>query len=105
MSEPTHGTRRCYQRGCRDARCTDANTRYMASYRAAYRRGRPPLGIHVAGAEAARILQALREEGFLRAEIATWLGYRWPTTPLPQPAGVTLRTVLRLRVIQRRLCE
>lgn len=102
----THGTRVCYQRlRCRCEPCTDANTAYMARYRDAQRHGRPVLGTHVPAAEASTLLRALLEEGFLKAEIARHLGHRWPVLHWHQPAGVTLRTTLRLRVISRRLCS
>ena len=29
----THGTRACYQRGCRQAECVEANKRYLRDYR------------------------------------------------------------------------
>lgn len=61
------------------------------------------LGAHVAGTEAARIVAALLEEGYLKRQIAIWLGHRWPVLH-PRP-GVSLRTTLRLRVIQRRVCQ
>lgn len=61
------------------------------------------LGAHVAGTEAARIVAALLEEGYLKRQIAIWLGHRWPVLHL-RP-GVSVRTTLRLRVIQRRVCQ
>lgn len=77
----------------------------MASYRQARKQGRPVLGTHLPGAEATRVLNALLEEGYLKAEIAAWLGHRHPWLHWHDPAGVTLRTVLRLRVIQRQRCS
>ena len=62
------------------------------------------LGAHVAGTEAARVIAALLEEGYLKREIATWLGHRWPVLQFHTGAGVTVRTVLRLRAIRRRVC-
>ena len=105
MPDP-HGARRFYQAGCRCPACTAANARYMTTYRAAQHAGRPVLGAHVAGTEAARVIAALVEEGFLKAQIATWLGHRWPLLHAVDRRGgaVTLRTVLRLRAIQRRVC-
>jgi hypothetical protein len=102
-----HGVRRTYQQGCRCAPCTTANQAYSASYRSARRAGRPPLGAHVAGTEAARVIASLLEDGYLKRDIATWLGHRRPVLHWRRvngrPAGVTLRTTLRLRVIQRRV--
>lgn len=105
MHEPPHGTRRRYQiAGCRCPLCTTANTRYSADWNTARRTGRPVLGAHVAGREAARIVAALVAEGYPKQQIATWLGYRWPRLPRSyRDAGVTVRTVLRLRALQRRL--
>jgi hypothetical protein len=103
-----HAVRRTYQHGCRCARCTDANTQYSARYREARKVGRPLLGAHVAGTEAARLIAALVEEGYLKREIATWLGHQWPVLHwggVPgKAAGVTVRTTLRLRAISRRVC-
>lgn len=105
-----HGGRRTYQRGCRCPACTDANRQYSARYRAARRAGRPLLGAHVAGTEAARVVAALVEEGFRKMQIGTWLGHRWPrlyfrVVRRGRVAGVTVRTVLRLRAMQRRVCK
>jgi hypothetical protein len=103
-----HGVRRTYQRGCHCPGCTDANRQYSARYRQARRVGRPLLGAHVAGAEAARLIAALVQEGFLKREIATWLGHQWPVLHWGgvhgKAAGVTVRTTLRLRAISRRVC-
>lgn len=99
--------RRRYQLGCRCPACTDANRQYSARYRAARRAGRPPLGAHVSGREAARVIAALVAEGYLKAEIAIMVGHRWPVlhwrTRWRPGTRVTLRTVLLLRRIQRRL--
>lgn len=100
-----HGLRRTYQLGCRCAPCAAVNAQYSASYRAATRAARPPLGAHVAGREAARVVAALVDEGYTKAMIASWLGHRWRVLHWRRGAGVTLRTVLRLRLIQRRVCE
>lgn len=102
MREHAHGTRRRYQTGCRCASCSAANTAYSTAYRARRRAGRPVLGAHVAGTEAARVVAALLEEGYLKRQIACWLGHRWPVLQLR--GRVTVRTVLRLRRIQRRVC-
>jgi len=106
---PNHGVRRTYQRGCRCAACTTVNTAYSAQYRQAARAGRPPLGAHVAGTEAARVIAALVAEGYRKGQIAAWLGHRrlvlhWRVVN-GKAAGVTVRTVLRLRAIQRRIWE
>lgn len=95
-------SRRCYQRGCRGPACTDANTQYLRRYRSAIKAGRPVLGAHVANTEAARVIAALLAEGFRKAQIAAWLGY--VKRELRLRARVTVRTTLRLRVIQRRIC-
>jgi hypothetical protein len=106
VTERRHGTRRCYQaERCRCQTCTHANTGYMARYRHAQRHGRPVLGTHVPGTEARQLLAELIEEGFLKAEIARWIGHKWPWLHWHQPEGVQPRTVLRLRVIQRRVCS
>jgi hypothetical protein len=104
VHEHPHGTRRRYQTGCRCPACTTANTAYSAQYKQAARAGRPLLGAHVAGTEAARVIAALVDEGYPKSQIATWLGHRWPVLHWRRGAGVTVRTVLRLRVIQRRVC-
>lgn len=105
-----HGIRRTYQCGCRCPACTAVNRQYSAQYRAARRADCPPLGARVAGTEAARIVVALLEEGYLKREIATWLGHRWPALHWrimrSRVAGfetmttrVTVRTVLKLRAL------
>lgn len=97
--DDTHGLRRTYQHGCRCDACTAANRAYSTRYRQAHRVGRPPLGTHVPGTEAARVIAALLEEGYLKAEIATWLGHRCRVLHFSD--GVTLRTTLKLRRLQR----
>jgi hypothetical protein len=71
------------------------------------------LGAHVAGTEAAAIVALLVDDGFLKYQIATWLGShanrRWRSVQVAclvdgEPAGVTVRTTLRLRAIERRVC-
>jgi len=95
----THGVRRCYQRGCRCRPCAAANTAYSASYRAAIRTGRRPLGAHVAGLDVARAIAALLQDGYTRTAIARGLGLQTPL--LQYRGGVTLRTQLRIRRLQR----
>jgi hypothetical protein len=102
MREPS--LRRRYQLGDHSPACTDANRTYGARWREARRVGRPLLGAHVAGTEAARLIAALVQEGYLKREIATWLGHRWPVLHWRAGDGVTWRTTLRLRVITRRVC-
>lgn len=51
------------------------------------------------------MIAALVGEGYTKAQIATWLGHRWPVLHWRAGAGVTLRTTLRLRAIQRRVCR
>lgn len=68
------------------------------------RAGRPPLGAHVAGTEAARVVAALLAEDYTKAQIATWLGHRWPVLHWRAGDGVTLRTTIKLRALQRRVC-
>lgn len=107
MRDAAHGTRRRYQdQACHCDLCRAANTAYSAHYREAARANRPPLGAHVAGTEAARVIAALVAEGFRKAQIARWYGYRRPERGLKlRLAGdVTIRTLLRLRTIQRRVC-
>lgn len=76
----------------------------MTRYRAAQKARRPVLGTRVDGREAARIIATLVAEGYLKREIATWLGHQRPVLHWRAGAGVTVRTTLRLRVIQRRVC-
>lgn len=78
----------------------------MQRYRQAIHAGRPPLGAHVAGTEAARVVAALVAEDYTKAQIAAWLGQKYPALQVPRRHGadVTVRTILRLRVIQRRVC-
>lgn len=104
MADHPHGARRRYQTGCRCPTCQAANTAYSARYRQARRAGRPVLGAHVAGTDAARVIAALLAEGYLKREIAIWLGHQRPLLQFRAGAGVTVRTLLRLRVIQRRVC-
>ena len=94
-----HGQRRTYQQGCRCLRCTDANTQYEARYRSACRVGRRPLGAHVAGRDVLRAIADLVANGFSKATIARALGYQTPR--LQYADRVTVRTVLRIRRLQR----
>lgn len=98
-----HGVRRTYQHGCRCASCAAANTAYSASYRQARRAGRPPLGAHVAGTEVARLIAALREDGYTHAQIVAWLGYRGRVLHFRHRRSVTIRTLLRVRALVRRV--
>jgi hypothetical protein len=59
------------------------------------------LVVHVAGREASRIVAALVAESYPKTQIAAWLGHRWPVLHWRRGAGVTVRTLLRLRAIQR----
>jgi hypothetical protein len=100
MADPVHGTRRGYQiLRCPCDACKTANRRYSAGYRSAIRIGRPPLGAHVAGPEASRLVDALVTEGWSKAAIAHALGY--PSRKLQIRSGVTVRTLLRLRRLTR----
>jgi hypothetical protein len=105
VHDASHGTRRHYQKArCRCPRCTTANTQYSAHWNAARRTGRPFLGAHVAGREAARIVAALVADGYPKTQIAAWLGYRCRRLSRNYTgAGVTVRTLLRLRAIERRV--
>jgi hypothetical protein len=102
MGALTHGLRRSYQAPhcCRCVACRAANTRYSARYRSAIHAGRRPLGAHVVGTEARRLVAALVEDGFPKTAIATALGLT--REGLPQFGhGVTVRTILRLRRLRR----
>jgi hypothetical protein len=61
--------------------------------------GRRPLGAHVAGTAATDTIAALVADGYTRAAMATALGHQTPR--LQYRGGVTLRTVFRLRRLQR----
>jgi len=76
----------------------------MTTYRRAIRVGRPPLGAHVAGTEAARVVAALVAEGYRLGQIGTWLGHARQFHRRRAGSGVTLRTTLQLRAILRRVC-
>lgn len=100
MAPLTHGTRRTYQdHRCRCAPCRAANTAYSAHYRQAYHAERPPLGAHVAGREGRRLVAALVEHGWTRAQIAIALGFKWPR--LRCRVVMTQRTLCRLRRLSR----
>jgi hypothetical protein len=62
------------------------------------------LGTHISGRRAARIIAALIEEGFTKAQIALWLGHRHPVLHWKAGARVTLRTLYAVQIIQRRVC-
>jgi hypothetical protein len=97
--EIPHGTRKHYQKGCTCLPCRAANATYQDQYRAAYRKGRPPLGAHIKGTEAHALIRALLTEHWTRGMIARQLGQRWPV--LQYHDGVTLRTTLKLRILVR----
>lgn len=105
MDKPAHGTRRRYQIDrCPCAPCKAANTAYHLAYRAKKSAGRPVLGTRTDGTEATRIVAGLLQEGFRKCQIALALGHRWPMLHFRAGRRVTVRTTVRLRVIERRLC-
>lgn len=95
-----HGTRRGYQIArCRCVPCSAANTAYSASYRRAIHAGHPPLGAHVAGPAALAVVADLVADGWTKAQISYALGHDWPRLQVAD--GVTWRTLLRLKRLQR----
>lgn len=88
-----------------------ANTAYSKAYHQRLRTGRPVLGAHVDGTEAATIIAALIAEGFRKAHIAVWLGRRWrshtqrPALQWQNDGCVTVRTMMKLRRILRRVSQ
>jgi hypothetical protein len=73
----------------------------MRTYRSAIHSGRLPLGAHVAGTEAHRVIARLLIDGWTKAELAAQLGHR--RRRLQYAAVVTLRTTLALRRLHRQL--
>jgi hypothetical protein len=71
-----HGTRACYQAGCRRLECRVANAEYQVRYRRTWARGRPPLGSLVRASEARRRVRQLQAEHFTKADLARRLGVR-----------------------------
>ncbi len=94
------GDRRKYQSGCHCTSCTAANTAYHLAYRAAVRAQHPPLGARVPAAPALAVVADLLDDGFSRVTIARALGQQ-KLKLYPSRAAVTLRTLCRLRWVQR----
>lgn len=96
----THGTRRCYQAGCRLLLCKAAEAQYRAALRRLRAHGKTPLGAYVSGKEAQRRIAQLLIERFTKAEIARRLGLK--TTKLQLHTEViTVRNLLKVRRLYR----
>lgn len=98
----THGTRACYQSGCRALACRAANAAYVASLRILQAYGEQPLGARIRSPETAHMLRALREE-FTDAELAHLLGYRRPRVELHARCGqwILVRNACKLKRLYR----
>lgn len=104
----THGTRACYQSGCRALACRAANAAYEAQYRADKRAGKVRLGSLMSAAETWQRLRQLKPEFHTFGHIAVRLGYQTPPSrKLPslrlQKEACTVRNMLRVRRLYRLL--
>jgi len=95
-----HGTRACYQKGCRQLTCRAAEARYRANLRATHRTGKLPLGARVPAKEAWILIRRLKLEHFKKQDIAARLGLRSRKLRLHYEA-VTVRNLLKLRRLAR----
>lgn len=98
----SHGTRQCYQRGCRERICIAANAYYVARWRYDKAHGKPRLGSLVDAKPAWKHIESLRIEGLSYGAIALRLGLRWPMLQLCTDQ-ITLRNYLKVRRLYRTL--
>lgn len=102
MTEPAHGTRARYRRGCRCLPCRSANAIYQQRYRLARQHGRRPLGARISAVETWRRIRQLKAERLTQAEIARRLGLKRPLLQLDTDV-VTLRNAIKIRRLHRQL--
>lgn len=95
MRVPDHGTRACYQQGCRLPECLAAEARYRQQLRLQHAKGRIPLGTYISASEAWARIRVLKQERFTHRQITGWQDSRLPT--LTASMRVRLATLLRLR--------
>lgn len=100
MTEPQHGTRTCYQAGCKCTPCRAAEAAYRASLRTRHAKGLPILGALVSPVEARRRIRQLKGEGYPETRIASMAGWRDGRSrhvQLKDVPRIRLFTLLRIR--------
>ncbi len=98
-----HGTRASYQYdGCRCVDCRASEATYRRALRALHRQGTRPLGTVVSPVEARRRVRQLQAEHVTAPQIAAQLGLKHHS-PRLHPDGITLRKLITIRLLQRRI--
>lgn len=72
----SHGTRKCYQAGCRLPSCKRAEANYRRHHRAELCRGRLPDGCRVNARATWRLINRLLKVGYKKHQIAAFLGLK-----------------------------
>lgn len=98
----THGTRSCYQAGCRELSCKAANADYWRAWWRDRQRGRPRLGSLISGAEARKRVKQLQVDGVSGRELSRRLGLK-PHSLVLHSDAITVRKHLRIVLEYRRL--
>lgn len=97
-----HGTRTCYQSGCRLTECRAAEASYRRNLRKLHAMGRRPLGMLVSSVLVRRQLRLLVIEGFTATDIARRLGLK-DGRVMRDTEHVTLRKALAVRWLARQV--
>lgn len=95
-----HGTRSCYQRGCRCLPCKAAEAAYRSQLRRQQTRARRPLGALIPASEAWARIRVLTQEGFSQRRMSRELGSAHghaPVRAFTPATRIRLLTLLRLR--------
>jgi hypothetical protein len=102
MTEPTHGTRRRYQRlACRCTPCRAANAAYWSTWHAQRHKGLTPLKACVSAVEAQRLIRLILKERYRLMALAQSLGVHHGLARLRGQRRVTLKTLLKVRRFYR----
>ena len=74
----THGTRACYQHGCRQTPCRAAEAAYRHALRLQHVKGQAPLGSLIAAATAEKMVKGLLVEHLSLKDLGQRLGLKYP---------------------------
>lgn len=103
LLNPDHGTRQRYQKyGCVCERCRSAEATYRRKLRTLHRCGTRPLGAVISPLEAHRRIRQLQIEHVDARQVARALGLKHHS-PRLHPDGITLRKLLTIRLLHRRI--
>lgn len=95
-----HGTRAAYLAGCTCLPCRAANAQYQAERRRRLAQGQELHGQAIPGHDTARLIRALRAEGFSAARLGALLGVHAVTVKEhSRSRPVEVRLALRVRAL------